>query len=197
MTPHADHPGGPSDHGDHHPDGAHSDADPDAHVGQIPSNGQSALDAANSLNDAFVHGEPTVDLARAVAEGSTHYIGDVDRVVLGKWDGQDGGYIGEARHNGGIYFDTGDDVWKAVEGGLDSGPAKVLGWQVNEQFLQAQMERGVARIEYILPDGFDSVDQVARVRRESFSAMEINFLNAHASEFGYAREGNAWVYKGR
>jgi hypothetical protein len=130
--------------------------------------------------------------------GSTHYnhTGDSDRVVLGKYDGQDGGYIGEARHHGGIYFDTGNDVWNAVEHGLDSGQAQILGWQVNEQFLRSQMEDSVSRIEYVLPDGFDSVDQVARVRRESFSAMEINFLNEHAAGYGYVRDGNSWVFRG-
>jgi len=154
------------------------------------------LDAARDLNDAFVKGSATDDLAHEVAEGSTHRIGDADRVVLGKWDGQDGGYIGEARHHGGIYFDTGPEVWDAVGRGLSEAQIKDLGWQVNEQFLQTQLERGVSRIEYILPDGFDSVDQVARVRRESFSALEINFLNENAAKFGYERDGNSWVLRG-
>jgi hypothetical protein len=68
-----------------------------------------------------------------------------------------------------------------------------LGWQANQQFFEARLERGVSRNEYVLPDGFDNVDRVTRGRRESSSAMEINFLNAHASEHGYAREGNAWI----
>lgn len=63
-----------------------------------------------------------------------------------------------------------------------------------EQFLRTQMENHVPRIEYVLPDGFDSVDQVALQRRETYSAMEINFLNQHAAEFGYRRVGNEWVY---
>ncbi|SKU43268.1 Uncharacterised protein [Mycobacteroides abscessus subsp. abscessus] len=57
--------------------------------------------------------------------------------MLGKWDGQDGGYIGEARNNGGIYFDTGDETWNAVGRGLDDAGSRSLGWQVNEQFLRA------------------------------------------------------------
>ncbi|MBJ7339788.1 hypothetical protein [Mycolicibacterium sp.] len=111
----SDHSSVPTDNGPHHPDDGlpHTEA----HDGQVHSGEHSPLEAANSLNNAFVEGAPTSNLARMVAEGSTHYVGDVDRVVLGKWDGQDGGYIGEARHNGGIYFDTGDEVWKAVEGG--------------------------------------------------------------------------------
>jgi hypothetical protein len=58
------------------------------------------------------------------------------------------------------------------------------------------MENHVSRIEYVLPDGFDSVDEGARIRRESFSAMEINYLNQNAAKFGYKRVGNAWVYEG-
>ena len=80
---------------------------------------------ASNLNDAFVNGQPTTDFAREVADLSTHYVpspapdmGNADRVVLGKWDGQDNGYIGEARNNGGIYFDTGDETWDAMGQGL-------------------------------------------------------------------------------
>lgn len=63
---------------------------------------------AADLNNAFTNGHPTSDLAAQVADHSTHHAPGIgssanpDRVVLGKWDGQDGGYIGEARNNGGI-----------------------------------------------------------------------------------------------
>lgn len=60
---------------------------------------------ASSLNDAFVNGQPTADLARELADLSTHRMpgptvdaGNPDRVVLGKWAGQEDGYIGEARN---------------------------------------------------------------------------------------------------
>ncbi|MBL3736063.1 endonuclease [Mycobacteroides abscessus] len=98
---------------------------------------------AADLNNAFTNGHPTSDLAAQVADHSTHHAPGIgsnanpDRVVLGKWDGQDGGYIGEARNNGGIYFDTGDETWNAVGRGLDDAGSRSLGWQVNEQFLRA------------------------------------------------------------
>lgn len=66
-----------------------------------------APSVATDLNTAFVNGQPTADLTRHLADLSTHHFGNADRVVLGKWDGQDAGYIGEARNNGGIFFDTG------------------------------------------------------------------------------------------
>lgn len=216
-------PGGPSEGGagDGSPDSVHPDNAGDHHGGggnnenidghgandDVPSHGDAysprAPEVASQLNDAFVNGHPTTDLAREVADLSTHHVpsptndlSNADRVVLGKWDGQDGGYIGEARHNGGIYFDTGDATWNALEQGLEATQSKALGWQVNEQFLRTQMENHVPRIEYVLPDGFDSVDQVARVRRETFSALEINYLNDNAALFGYERVGNSWVYRG-
>ncbi|BBB42799.1 endonuclease [Mycobacteroides abscessus] len=157
---------------------------------------------AADLNNAFTNGHPTSDLAAQVADHSTHHAPGIgsnanpDRVVLGKWDGQDGGYIGEARHNGGIYFDTGSDTWNAVGHGLDEVRSKELGWQVNEQFLRTQLENKVSRVDYVLPDGFDSVEQVARQRRESFSALEINFLKEHGAAYGYKQYGNSWVYEG-
>jgi uncharacterized protein YoxC len=190
-----DHSGAEMDDGpeSHHHDGDHPA--PEAHGTHSASTEQSRVDAANSLNDAFVHGAPTSDLARIVADESTHHVGDADRVVLGKWDGQDGGYIGEARHHGGIYFDTGDDVWRAVEGELGEKQAKVLGWQVNEQFLRTQMENHVGRIEYILDrEKYSSLEEMVMERAGSFSAMEVEFLSRNAVTFGYERVGDSWVY---
>jgi uncharacterized protein YukE len=67
--------------------------------------------AAQDLYSAFAHGEPTTTLQQHLADMATHYAGDdPDRVVLGKWEYQDRGYIGDARTNGGIFFDTGDET---------------------------------------------------------------------------------------
>ena len=156
-----------------------------------------APSAGQDLYSAFMHGEPTAEFSQQVGEMSTHYIGDnPDRVVLGKWDGQDGGYIGEARGQGGIYFDTGDPTWDAMTYGLSDTQQRGLAWQVNEQFLRGQMEDGVPRIEYVLPEGFDSVEQLAAVQRRSFSALEINFLKENAEAYGYVQHGNVWVLEG-
>ncbi|RAV16988.1 hypothetical protein DQP55_02950 [Mycolicibacterium sp. GF69] len=157
---------------------------------------------ASSLNDAFVNGQPTVDLAREVADLSTHHMpsptgdtGNANRVVLGKWDGLEGGYIGEARHNGGIYFDTGPDTWDAMGHGLSKPDSNALGWQVNERFLRTQMEDQVGRIDYILDrEKYSSLEDMAIDRAGSFSAMEVEFLNKHAASYGYQRVGDSWVY---
>jgi uncharacterized protein YukE len=154
-------------------------------------------EAAFDLNYGHFHGGPTGPLSEPVADMSTHYIGDnPDRVVLGKFNGPEGGYIGEARGNGGIYFDTGDPTWDALTQGFGPGEEKGLVWQVNESFLRNQMESGVPRIEYVLPDGYDSVEQLAGAQRQSYSAMEINFLKSNAAAYGYEQQGNLWVYTG-
>ena len=87
---------------------------------------------------------------------ATHYVGDnPDRVVLGRWHGDDSGYIGEARGRGGIYYDTEhgtlDQSWR----GLSETAANDLGWEVNENFLRTQMD-GRGRIDYV-PEGTDSI----------------------------------------
>jgi len=152
-----------------------------------------APSAGQDLYSMLVHGEPTAGLSQQFADMSTHYIGDnPERVVLGKWEGQDGGYIGEARSNGGIYYDTGDDAWDALTYGLGESDNAPLTWQVNQHFLENQMENGVPRIEYVLGQ-YSSIEDVLLKRQGSFSAMEIEFLNDNAPLYGYRRIGNAWV----
>jgi uncharacterized protein YukE len=151
------------------------------------------------LYSSFVHGEPTTGLSGQFADMATHYIGDnPDRVVLGKWEGQDGGYIGEARGNGGIYYDTGTDAWRALTHGLSDADITALGWQANEHFLRGQMENHVGRIEYVLDrEKYSSLEDMVIDRAGSFSAMEVEFLSKNAAAYGYERVGDAWVYAGR
>lgn len=151
--------------------------------------------AAFDLNHAHIHGGPTAGLSRQLADMSTHYVGDnPDRVVLGKFDGHEGGYIGGARGHGGIYFDTGDETWNAITRGLTQPQAEHLVWQVNEQFLRSQMEHGVLRIDYELLGKFASVEDVVAVDPDSFSAKEITFLKNTAASYGYRQIGNSWVH---
>jgi uncharacterized protein YukE len=154
--------------------------------------------AAQDLFSAFGHGEPTASLNQHLSDMVTHYVGDnADRVVLGKWDGQQGGYIGEARGNGGIYFDTGDPTWEALAYGLPKSVEQELVWPVNEQFLRTQMENQVGRIDYVLDHGeYESLEDMAEDRATSYSASEVNFLNEAASAYGYERVGDSWVYVG-
>ena len=157
-----------------------------------------APSAGQDLYSMLVHGEPTAGLSQQIADMSTHYIGDnLDRVVLGNWEGDEGGYIGEARSNGGIYYDTGDDAWKALTEGLSDSDQTALTWQVNQHFLENQMENHVGRIDYMLDhDEYSSLEDMAEDRATSFSAMEVNFLNENAAAYGYERAGDSWIYVG-
>jgi hypothetical protein len=147
------------------------------------------------LYAAFAHGEPTTDLSRQLAEMSTHYVGDnPDRVVLGRYGGLEGGYIGEARGQGGIYFNTGDLAWDAMAYGLGKTEEHALVWPVNEQFLRGQMESGVPRIEYHLPHGVSSVEELMTLDPDSYSAKEIAFLKSTAEAYGYRQVGDSWIH---
>jgi hypothetical protein len=149
--------------------------------------------AGQDLFSAFAHGEPTAGVSQQIADISTHYIGDnPDRVVLGKWQGNEAGYIGEAREHGGIYYDTGNPTWDAMTYGLSASDATAVAWQPNEAFLRTQMENGVPRIEYVLGD-YSSIEDVLLKREGSFSAIEIEFLNDNAPLYGYRRVGNTWI----
>ncbi|WP_163720946.1 WXG100-like domain-containing protein [Mycolicibacterium psychrotolerans] len=179
----------------------HDEIPPAAHDSPpLEVDSERASHIAHQLNEAYLHGSSTHDLARQLSDFSTHHVhdeghlpGNVDRVVLGKWDGQDGGYIGEARANGGIYYDTGQEPWDSLTVGLSHEQVSDLGWQVNEEFLRTQMENGVSRIEYILDSQYASLEEVMIKRQGSFSAMEIEFLTENAPQYGYRRSGNTWV----
>jgi hypothetical protein len=155
--------------------------------------------AAQDLYSAFAHGEPTAGLTQHLSDMVTHYFGDnPDRVVLGKWDGQSGGYIGEARANGGIFFDTGDPAWKALAEALDKPTEQAVVWPVNEQFLRTQMENQIGRIDYLLDTSkYSSLEDMMLGRVGSYSAMEVKFLRENAAAYGYERVGDSWVYVGR
>lgn len=154
--------------------------------------------AAQDLYSAFAHGQPTTSLTQHVSDMVTHYFGDnPDRVVLGKWDGQDGGYIGDARTRGGIFFDTGDPAWKALAEGLNTPTEQAVVWPVNEQFLRTQMENHVGRIDYMLDASkYSSLEDMMLGRAGSYSAMEVEYLSKNAAAYGYERVGNSWLYVG-
>ena len=134
--------------------------------------------------------------ARYVANRATEvYSGTLaERVVLGpyKADPTTGfrGYIREAAADGGQVFNTGDDVWRIVQPVSKGGNGRI--WPVNREFLQAQLESGVPRIEL----RGTSIDDVLRNRPESYSAMEVRYLQRTAYQYGYRLDGNTWVKVG-
>jgi LysM repeat protein len=131
--------------------------------------------------------------ADRIAEASTHRSGTIDRVVLGRHAGPDAGYIGEARRNGGIWYETPPGVWEAMTRGLSRSAGNERAWLVNESFLRQQMSRGVSRIDFV----GETTSHVLRHHRDTFRAREIRFLDRVGPSYGYTRQGNSWVKTGR
>ena len=143
------------------------------------------------LRGAYLAGEDVAPYAREIASLSTHTSGSVDRVVLGKWV-ENGGYIGEAKTNGGIWYETADGVFDKITTGLSPDAGRDLAWSVNEQFLAGQLERGVPRIDFV----GETVRDVLINRPTSFSAMEIKYLQNNAAKYSYMLDGNSWIKVG-
>ncbi len=156
-----------------------------AEAAQASSRFGNALNAAKALDKVAEGSRAEAGIARYIAQESTHQAGSVDRVVLGRYEGNPArnfaGYINEAKANGGIYFNTGGDVWDTIK-------SNGRGWVPNREFLQAQMERGVQRIEL----HGESVSEVRKFRPDSATAREMEFLRSNAAEYGYRQNGNVW-----
>jgi len=119
-----------------------------------------------------------------VAAASTR--GSGQRVVLGAWR-QGGGYIGEAMENGGIFFDTGDEVWEALrKSGVDP-------WLVNEAFLRRQLEAGVKRVDFASGNVWDTLLDPSLMT--SYRVKELQWMLDNASKYGYELVGNSWIRK--
>jgi hypothetical protein len=148
------------------------------------------MDSVLQLKAAVANGadETTVNrLIDQVAAATTH--GGGGRVVLGAWLKGDG-YIGDAVENGGIFFDTGDDVWKVLKELEESG---IEPWRINEAFLRQQLQDGVERIEFVGDDILDVINSTDISVRNSYRAKEIKWLLEKAKDYGYVNVGNSWV----
>lgn len=120
--------------------------------------------------------------------------GTVNRVVLGKYEGNEAGYIGEARRQGGIYYDPGPQTLDAMAYGLRDEHANQLCWEVQGAFLRNQMERGPARFDYVVDRGqFSSIEEILALDPHSFAAKEVDFLERNAESYGYQRLGSSWL----
>ena len=94
---------------------------------------------------------------------------------------------GDAVAEGGVFFDTGDEVWKLLE---QSG---VEPWRINEAFMRRQLEAGVERIEFVGEDIFSVINSSDDRIRNSYRAREIRWLLGNADDYGYELIGNVWV----
>lgn len=155
------------------------------------------LQAAGDIGLLAKGGGAETAMARYIANQSSH-VGTgtalTDRVVLGafKADPASGflGYIGEANAHGGRYFSTTAEVWDALKPIAEGGNNKI--WPVNREFLQSQLESGISRIDI----KGSSIDDILTKRPQSYSAMEVRFMQSQAYQYGYRQVGNSWIKTG-
>ncbi|MCE5290899.1 MAG: hypothetical protein LLG14_16900 [Nocardiaceae bacterium] len=159
------------------------------------------LAAAKAWHQSVLRGESPqarAELSRDLATAAMRHVdyGDADRVVFGPYKGPDAGYIGEAKKNGGIYFDMAE-AWGEALGDLDGNDIKVMEkmFEPNREVIRIAMERGVDRIEFHL-DGRETVDAILAKAEFTgewpYRAMEVRAMKELAGQYGYVQAGNTW-----
>ncbi len=153
----------------------------------------SALNAAREIGAVARGSGVETALARYIATESTQTFGTVDRIVIGAFEANPArgflGYVDEAATRGGSVYNTTREVWDFIK---PAGSNR--GWAVNREFMQAQIERGVPRIEL----RGETVSEVMNNawRLESGTAKEISFLQRYGYEYGYRKVGDSWLKVG-
>jgi hypothetical protein len=159
-----------------------------------PAVAQTVAKAAPQLDALLLNAQAKIgqnldDVAASLARESTQTAGATDRVVLGRWQGDYAGYVGEAKLNGGTWYQTDAGVFERMTAGLTQIERDALSWKVNEMFLTQQLQKGVAKLEVTGP----SIAEVKMNYPNSYLALEIKFLEANAAKYGYQQVGNSWV----
>ncbi len=109
-----------------------------------------ALDQLTKLDITSADPKVQAEVARLIqeiADNSTH--GSGDRFVLGTWDlenGISGGYVNDARVNGGYYYGSHPDIYNTLDalyGETNPQLKNDMLWALNQTALQKQIEKGV------------------------------------------------------
>jgi hypothetical protein len=127
-------------------------------------------------------------ILREIAELTSR--GSGNHVVLGPF-GAKGDFIQEALDTDGIFWDVGDELWKAIEDtGIDM-------FELNDQFIQVQISKSVNRFDVIKTD----VDEVINSfnneppkdwKRIKYTQKEVLSL-ASLPDIPYQLVDNSWV----
>lgn len=148
------------------------------------------IESILDLREAFATGKDMTPAAKTIADLSTRSEGTNNRVVLGKWDKNGGGYVGEAKKNGGIWYETSKGVYdRIIEGLLSKESMDKISWSINENFLIEQIKKGVERIDLT----GESSKKIMKMRKYSATASEIRWMRENAKRHGYVRVNNSWV----
>ena len=164
-----------------------------ADAAEVGARTGSAINAAREVATVARGSRAEAGLVRYIAQESTKTYGTVDRLVMGANTPNPArgflGYVREAEVHGGRVFNASTDVWDALKrAGNDRA------WAVNREAFQAQLERGVPRID-LAGETVSEVFSNAR-RATSGTADEINFLRRYGYEYGYRQVGDSWVKVG-
>jgi len=123
--------------------------------------------------------------ARLLAERSTRVSKKGgDWVVIGPFKPKkkdELGYIAEAKKSGGVYFDMPAEVWNA----MSLRERDTIGWAVNREFLNLQLERG-------MPIRLKGISYKKAMKGNSTTKREIKHLEKVAKSYGYVKEGDTW-----
>jgi WXG100 family type VII secretion target len=165
-----------------------------ADAAEVGARTGSALNAAKEIGAVARGSRAETALARYIAQESTQTFGTVDRVVLGGFDANPArgflGYVKEAEAHGGIVYNTTRDVWGTIKPVTGSNSA----WAVNREFMQSQLERGVASFEV-------KGETVSEIMSRPLSAgtdraLEVRYLERYGYEYGYRQVGDSWTKVG-
>ncbi len=162
-----------------------------ADAAEVGARTASVAEAATELGTVATGSRAEAAVARYIATQSTETTAGLERVVLGATEANPAkgflGYVGEARTFGGTVYTTGDDLWGVIK---QAGRERT--WAVNREFMQSQLEAGVSKFEL---QG-ETVNDLLRLRPDSYAAREINFLQRYGYEYGYQQIGDSWVKTG-
>lgn len=172
-------------------------------VAEEAANIPTIIDKSNDLATIGRGADNAGQLIDDLAELNTHGAGD--RLVLGQWKAHAdelpvsdvtgaGGYIADAKANGGRWFETAPGQYDILKG-------QGLQMDVNLRVLEREMQAGTSRVEFV-GHNVDKLLQEADdlmaggSTREALNAryQEVLYIDENASKFGYVRDGNGWTY---
>ena len=120
-----------------------------------------------------------IPFARRIAKLSLHSSKiPRDRIVLGQWVNNRGGYIAEAEINGGNWYETIGSYFDDLKVGIPLTEAESKAWLVNEEVLNLQFDARVGRIDLF----GETISEALLNRPKSFTAKEIKFVRANAAK---------------
>ncbi len=102
------------------------------------------VEAVQTMKNAMAAGERVPSVEESVPPEVFQFIDDIarnqvfgegNRLVIGKYESQQAGYIGAARSEGGLYYNTNPAVWNALQSAFGDQAGEVS-WLINQRVLE-------------------------------------------------------------